>query len=96
MSSRYSLRARAHQRRSRSLLRRSGTETLSRRSKRPAAAIPKLVTLKSPYRYILTPIVDYVLNVERETDTCKVCVLIPELVVRHWWEGCCTTAAPTC
>jgi hypothetical protein len=50
-------------------------------------SIPKLVTLKSPYRYVLYPIVDYVLNVERERATCKVCVLVPELVVRHWWEG---------
>ncbi len=49
--------------------------------------VPKLITLKSPYRYILHPIVDYVLRVECETTTCKVCVLIPELVVRHWWEG---------
>jgi amino acid transporter len=49
--------------------------------------IPKLITLKSPYRYILSPIVDYVLEVERESETCKVCVLIPELVVRHWWDG---------
>ncbi len=49
--------------------------------------VPKLVTLKSPYRYVLQPIVDYVLNVEREREACKVCVLIPELVVRHWWEG---------
>jgi hypothetical protein len=49
--------------------------------------IPKLVTLKSPYRYILQPIVDYVLSVEREGETCKVCVLVPELMVRHWWQG---------
>jgi len=49
--------------------------------------IPKLVTLKSPFRYVLYPIVDYVLKVERERENCKVCVLIPELVVRHWWEG---------
>ena len=48
--------------------------------------VPKLVTLKSPYRYVLYPIVDYVLNVERERENCKVCVLVPELVVRHWWE----------
>jgi amino acid transporter len=49
--------------------------------------IPKLVTLTSPFRYILLPIVNYVLDVERESETCKVCVLIPELVVRHWWDG---------
>ena len=49
--------------------------------------IPKLVTLTSPFRYILLPIVNYVLDVERESETCKVCVLIPELVVRHWWDS---------
>ncbi|MFZ0336425.1 MAG: APC family permease [Terracidiphilus sp.] len=49
--------------------------------------IPKLITVQSPYRYIVTPIVDYALAVERESATCKVCVLIPELVVQHWWEG---------
>ena len=26
-------------------------------------------------------------SVERETDYHKVCVLVPELVVRHWWES---------
>src|SRR6202789_4454289 len=49
-------------------------------------AIPKLVTLKSPYRYVLYPIVDYVLRVEGERAASKVCVLIPELAVRHWWR----------
>ncbi|MGO9940246.1 MAG: APC family permease [Terracidiphilus sp.] len=49
--------------------------------------VPKLITLKSPYRYILQPMVDYVLGVEKETDYNKVCVLVPELVVRHWWES---------
>jgi amino acid transporter len=49
--------------------------------------VPTLITLKSPYRYILQPVVDYVLGVERETDYHKVCVLVPELVVRHWWES---------
>jgi amino acid transporter len=49
--------------------------------------IPKLITLRSPYRYIVAPIVDYALSVERESATCKVCVLIPELVVQRWWEG---------
>ena len=32
--------------------------------------IPKLITLESPYRYILLPIVNYVLDVERESETC--------------------------
>jgi amino acid transporter len=49
--------------------------------------LPSLVTLKSPYRYIIQPVVDYVLKVEQETGNRKVCVLVPELVVHHWWEG---------
>ena len=48
---------------------------------------PRLVALKSPYRYVLQPVVDYVLDVERETHFKKVCVLVPELVVRHWWDN---------
>ncbi|HTW78834.1 MAG TPA: APC family permease [Terracidiphilus sp.] len=50
-------------------------------------SVPRLVTVKSPYRYIVQPVVDYVLKVEEETGNRKVCVLVPELVVRHWWDG---------
>jgi amino acid transporter len=49
--------------------------------------VPKLIKLKSPFRHVLQPLVDYVLEVERESDFRKVCVLVPELVVRHWWES---------
>jgi amino acid transporter len=49
--------------------------------------VPQLIQLNSPYRHILQPLVDYVLSVEQETDYHKVCVLVPELVVRHWWES---------
>ena len=49
--------------------------------------VPKLVMLRSPYRYVLQPVVDYILSVERETDFRKVCVIVPELVVCHWWEN---------
>jgi amino acid transporter len=49
--------------------------------------VPKLEVLKSPFRYILTPIVDYVLKVEQESTFHKVCVMVPELVVHHWWEN---------
>jgi len=49
--------------------------------------VPKLEILRSPFRYVLQPVVDYVLKVEQESDGHKVCVLVPELVVRHWWEN---------
>ncbi len=49
--------------------------------------VPELVVLRSPYRYILQPVVEYIFSVERETNFKKVCVLVPELVVRYWWEN---------
>jgi amino acid transporter len=49
--------------------------------------VPKLEILQSPFRYVLAPVVDYILTVERESSIRKVCVLVPELVVRHWWEN---------
>ena len=49
--------------------------------------VPQLKVLRSPYRYVLQPVVDYVLEAERESTFHKVCVLVPELVVRHWWEN---------
>jgi len=49
--------------------------------------VPRLEVLRSPYRYVLQPVVDYVLAAERESTVRKVCVLVPELVVLHWWEN---------
>jgi amino acid transporter len=49
--------------------------------------VPKLEILQSPFRYIVQPVIDYVLTVEKESKFHKICVLVPELVVRHWWEN---------
>jgi amino acid transporter len=50
-------------------------------------AEPELVTVKSTYRTILSPLMDYILKLEDENPGRKVAVLLPELVVRHWWEN---------
>jgi amino acid transporter len=49
-------------------------------------ATPQLVILPSPYRLILAPIVDYVLEAERCCPNQQIAVLIPELVERHWYH----------
>ena len=49
--------------------------------------VPELVTLNSPYRYVIQPVVDYVLDVERDNPERLVAVLVPELVVRHWYQN---------
>jgi amino acid transporter len=48
---------------------------------------PELVTVQSTYRTILTPLMDYILKLEDENPGRKIAVLLPELVVRHWWEN---------
>src|SRR6202789_1009556 len=48
---------------------------------------PGLVTMKSSFRTILSPLMDYVLQLEDDFPGRKIAVLLPELVVRHWWEN---------
>lgn len=49
-------------------------------------AAPQLIVLPSPYRLILAPIVDYVLEAERANPNQQIAVVIPELVERHWFH----------
>jgi hypothetical protein len=48
---------------------------------------PELVTIPSSFRFIISPLMDYILRLESENPGRKVAVLLPELVVRHWWEN---------
>jgi amino acid transporter len=48
---------------------------------------PELVTIMSNYRFIISPLMDYILRLETENPGRKVAVLLPELVVKHWWEN---------
>jgi amino acid transporter len=50
-------------------------------------AEPELVTIPSNFRFIISPLMDYILRLETENPGRKVAVLLPELVVRHWWEN---------
>ena len=55
-------------------------------AKRAGRAAPRLVVLASPYRFVLTPILDYILELERANPDRQIAVLIPELVERHWYH----------
>jgi hypothetical protein len=46
---------------------------------------PELVVLHSPYRMVVTPILEYVLQVEREHPDRQVAVLVSELAERRWF-----------
>ena len=49
--------------------------------------VPELVLLHSPFRFVIQPVVDYVLDVERQNEDRQVAVLVPELVVSHWYQN---------
>ncbi len=66
-------------------------QTWQRNAVAPLAAvgksIPELIVLPSPYRFVLYPLVDYILQVEREHPDRQIAVLVTELVVKHWWHN---------
>jgi len=47
---------------------------------------PQLVVLPSPYRLILRPILDYVLQAEQQYPDRQIAIIVPELVERHWYH----------
>ena len=55
--------------------------------KRAGLQEPELVVIQSTYRLIINPLMDYILELEDKNPGRKVAVLLPELVVRHWWEN---------
>ncbi|MGI4853779.1 MAG: APC family permease [Janthinobacterium lividum] len=48
--------------------------------------IPRVVTVPSPFRFITSPIVRYVLEAEKRESGAKVMVVVPEMVAKRWWQ----------
>ena len=48
--------------------------------------VPKYVEVESPFRFVITPIVDYVLKIEAEYPSCQIVLLVPELIEQHWYH----------
>jgi hypothetical protein len=47
---------------------------------------PKLELLPSPYRFIVLPVVQYVVDLAEKFPERKIAVVIPEFVEDHWYE----------
>jgi amino acid transporter len=47
---------------------------------------PNLITLTSPYRLVIKPILDFVLETEANNPGRQIAVIVPELVERHWYH----------
>ena len=54
--------------------------------RRAGATPPELVMLPSPYRFIVIPIVEYVLKLAEAHPERKIAVVIPEFVEDRWYE----------
>ncbi|HEV2646771.1 MAG TPA: APC family permease [Acidobacteriaceae bacterium] len=48
---------------------------------------PELIQLHSTFRLVISPLMDYILELEQQNPERKITVLLPELVVNHWWEN---------
>jgi len=48
--------------------------------------VPQLVVLRSPYRFIINPLIDRILELESKHPDRMIAVLLPELVERHWLQ----------
>ena len=49
--------------------------------------VPELILLSSPYRFVIMPLVEYILKIAHDHPDRQIAVLVPELVVKHWWQA---------
>jgi hypothetical protein len=49
-------------------------------------AAPQLTILKSPFRFVVQPIIDHVLEIEQENPDRTIAVLLPKLVEGQWYQ----------
>jgi len=54
--------------------------------KKAGGTPPQLITLPSPYRLILRPILQYVMKAQSENPDRQIAVIVPELVEKHWYH----------
>jgi amino acid transporter len=60
-------------------------ELVERPAKAAGLPVPELVVLKSPFRFIVRPILNYALELEKANPEKTIAVLIPELVESRWY-----------
>ncbi len=54
--------------------------------RKAGAEPPQFVVLPSPYRFIIVPLVQYILELSGKHPDRRIVVVIPELVEDHWYE----------
>ncbi len=61
------------------------TEAMKREWEKWASEVP-FVILKSPYRSVIAPLLDYINDVEKTCNEDMITIIIPEFVTTRWWH----------
>lgn len=48
--------------------------------------VPELIVIKSPYRFVLSPIINYVVQLSLQNPTRRIIAVVPELVEKRWYH----------
>lgn len=68
------------------LLREDWERYVERPFREAGAQPPKFAVLPSPYRFIIVPLVQFILDLSEKHPDRRIVVVIPELVEDHWYE----------
>ncbi len=68
------------------LLREDWERYVERPFREAGAEPPKFEILPSPYRFVIIPLLQYILNLSEKNPDRRIVVVIPELVEDHWYE----------
>jgi hypothetical protein len=60
-------------------------ELVTEPARHAGIAAPPLIVLQSRYRFVVRPILDYVLDLEKSHPKRQIAVMTPQLVERRWY-----------
>lgn len=61
-------------------------QDLERTARKADSPAPRIVRLPSPYRFVVQPIIDHILALERRHKDREIAVVIPTLVEKRWYQ----------
>jgi amino acid transporter len=61
-------------------------EQLDAAADKHGKAHPRIVSVPSPFRFITTPIVNYVVRLQGEFPHRKIALVLPDLIATHWYH----------
>ena len=68
------------------IVRKQWIECVEKPMKKAGLPVPQMTLVKSPFRFVINPIVDYVFELEKRNPKHQIAVIIPELVQKHWYQ----------